>query len=320
MAVVDNNAAAKPRPNDGADDASATPRGCTTFLGLNLTIDAHFFLNQKNQLKLQVLDPQAPGWKLLDVAPRLFRRTMGVQRAQRIFARLREDQRDVHFIRKVIDAFDLQVEYTPAALQRIPKQGPLVVVANHPLNGVDGMCIAHLITQVRQDVKIMLTATFDGFPGMAEYGIFVHDSSGPSSRNRSEPARKAIDWLRQGHVVILFPAAQGSYVKVPGRKDPVDVPWLKGTTLFIRGGKASVLPVYVHGGPGKLFLAVRHIFHPAACALLVREIVNKEGSTVRLEVGEAISHECVVQQGRPEEQMKFLREQTYALGGEAAGT
>lgn len=301
--------------NENQNDASRPHPGCKMFLGLNLTIDAHFHLDNRNRLHLQVLDPKAPGAKLLDMVPRLFVRTMGVKRAEKIFRRLTHDARDVHFFQKVIDALNLKVKYAPEGLQRIPREGPLVVVANHPRNGVDGMAIAYMMSQVRTDIKIMLTATFDGFPGIGDYGIFVCDSSGPSARSRSEPTREAIDWLRQGHVVILFPAAQGSYVKIRGRKDPVDVPWLKGTSLFIRRASANVLPVYVHGSPGKLFLAVRHIFHPAACALLVREIVNQEGSTVRLDVGEPITSERISQKGDPEAQIRFLRARTYDLSG-----
>lgn len=287
---------------------------------LNLSFDSHFYFKQRKRLYLQVVDPKAPGLKLLDILPRLFRRLMGLRRAESIFFKLAQDRRDVDFFQKVVDAFELWVQYPPGSLERIPWSGPLVVVANHPRNGIDGLAIAHMVSRVRGDVKIMLTSTFDGIPGIGEHGIFVSDGTGPSARSRSEPVREAIDWLKLGHVVVVFPAGQGSYVKVRGRKEPVDVPWLKGTSLLIRKGQTEVLPVYVHGSPSLTFLALRHIFHPAAAAVLVREIVNQKGSKVRLIVGEAIGNERVLAAGEPEEQMEFLRKATYDLGRGESGS
>jgi putative hemolysin len=159
----------------------------------------------------------------------------------------------------------------------------------------------------------MLTATFDGFPGMGGHSIFVCDSNGPSATSRTQPTREAVAWLREGHALILFPAAQGSWMRDPHHKNPVDAPWLKGTSLLIRRGKANVLPVYVHGAPGKLFLAMKRVLQPAAFVLLVREIVNQEGSRVRLEVGEALSHQCITEAGDAEAQVAFLRQKTYDL-------
>ncbi|MFO0966760.1 MAG: 1-acyl-sn-glycerol-3-phosphate acyltransferase [Gemmataceae bacterium] len=282
-------------------------------LGLNLTLDPRFRIRD-GRLDVQLLDPKAPGLRTLDLIPRLFGRTLGVEKADKIFRRLARDRRPVHFFRKAVDAFRLRVRFPAAALERIPRTGPLVVVANHPLHGIDGLAIAHMITKVRDDVKVMLTTTFDGIPGIAEHSIFVNDGTGPSARSRSESAREAIDWLKQGHVVILFPAGQGSCVPSGKPNRPVDAAWQKGTSLLIRKSGARVLPVFVHGRPSLLLQTVRRVAPDLGLFLLVREIVRQRGSRVRLTVGESLSAEEVQAQGEAEQQVEFLRQRTYALG------
>jgi hypothetical protein len=282
---------------------------------LNLTIDARFRLNQDKRLEVRLSDPQAPGLNVLDLIPQLFGEQLGMKEAEAIFQVLAEDQRPVHFFQKAIDAFQLKIDYPPAALDAIPARASLLVVANHPLNGIDGLAIAYMISQLRTDVKIMLTAAFEELPGIGEHGIFVSDGNGPSARKRSEPTRQAIDWLRQGHVLVVFPAGQGSYVLHPGRPEPVDVPWQKGVSLLIRRGNADVLPVYVHGSPSWSFMAARNAFHPAGFLLLVNEMVLQKGSSVRLTVGTPVTCQRVTDCGSPEEQLRFLRKLTYDLGG-----
>ncbi len=49
--------------------------------------------------------------------------------------------------------FDYQL--APEDLARIPAQGPVVVVANHPFGGVEGVILPALLGTVRQDVKIL---------------------------------------------------------------------------------------------------------------------------------------------------------------------
>lgn len=281
----------------------------------NLTIDARFRLTEDNRLEVRLSDPQAPGLQVLEMIPELFGEQLGLGEAEKILQVLAQDQRPVHFFQKAVDAFELKVDYPAEALADIPKEGPLVVVANHPLNGIDGLALAYMMYQVRSDIKAMLTATFEDLPGIREHGIFVSDGSGPSAKSHTEPTRQAIDWLRQGHVVILFPAAQGSYIVVPGRQDPVDVPWQKGTSLLIRRGKAAVLPVYVHGSPGMNFLVARNTFHLAGFFFLIQEMVQQKGSTVRLTIGKPVSCERVAECGDAEAQVQFLRKLTYDLGG-----
>lgn len=155
---------------------------------LNLTIDARFRFQPNGRLKIQVLDPAAPGLRLLDLLPSLI--GYRVRKAEKIFQRIFSDHRDIHYFCKTADGFRLMIHADPGYESRVPVSGPLIVVANHPLNGIDGMAIAAAMCDLRPDLKVMLTTTFDGIPGVKEHAIFVNASDGPSARNRSESVAK----------------------------------------------------------------------------------------------------------------------------------
>ncbi len=278
---------------------------------LNLTIDARFKFDDRDRLKVRVLDPLAPGWRVLDLLPSLI--GYRIRKAERVLSRIWDDHRDVHYFQKAADAFRLRINPAEGWEARVPQFGPLVVLANHPLNGIDGMAIAAALCRRRPDLKIMLTTTFDGIPGIEDHAIFVNASDGPSARNRSEPVREAIAWLKEGHALLLFPAGQGSYVVEKGRREPVDSTWSTGVTTLISKSRANVLPVFVKGEPSRVFLVTRRLHQVLSTLFLLREILVQEGTEVQFTVGDAISSKELAAQGGRREQAAYLRQVTYAL-------
>ncbi len=105
----------------------------------------------------------------------------------------------------------LNVEYKVAEndLASIPKKGPTIVVANHPFGILDGVIIADLLIKARPDVKILTNHLLSHVPWLREYCIFV-DPFGKteSAYASSRGLREAIDWLRSGGALVVFPAGE----------------------------------------------------------------------------------------------------------------
>src|SRR5918996_5291384 len=55
------------------------------------------------------------------------------------------------FVDRALDALDVRVDVAETELARVPRDGPLVVVANHPFGAVDGLALASLLRRLRGD-------------------------------------------------------------------------------------------------------------------------------------------------------------------------
>ncbi|TMN32518.1 GNAT family N-acetyltransferase, partial [Pseudoalteromonas piscicida] len=55
----------------------------------------------------------------------------------------------------VLDELDLAARFTPKQIEHIPREGPVVMVANHPLGSLDALALIKVLAQVRTDLKVV---------------------------------------------------------------------------------------------------------------------------------------------------------------------
>ena len=135
---------------------------------------------------------------------------------------------------------------TPAEqIARIPNEGPVVVVANHPHGMVDGMILAELIGRVRQDYRILTRSVLTGLDEAATSFMipvpFPHDPE--AQRKMVEMRSKSMEHLEQGGVVALFPS--GVVMSSDSWFGPaLEREWSVFTAKMIRRSGATVVPIY----------------------------------------------------------------------------
>lgn len=195
----------------------------------------------------------------------------------------------------------------------IPDEGSLVVVANHPLGGAEGVIIAQWLRRYRKDVKVLANQFLCRIPELAPLfiGIDVFARDAKSRQVNIRAMREAHQHVANGGVLLVFPAGEVS--TYDGKGQLVDSPWQRSVVSLIKKHKAPTLPVFVQGRNSKTFYRAGKV-HPLLRTLLLgRELLNKRGETITLNVGEIIPFKEIANLSDDNAVLNYLRLNTYLL-------
>lgn len=197
---------------------------------------------------------------------------------------------------------------------RIPREGPLVVVANHPHGLVDGMVLAELIGRVRQDYKILTRSLLAGVDEVRRFMIpvpFPHEHD--ALQQNLEMRRRAMAHLAAGGVIVLFPS--GVVASSRSMFGPaVEADWNPFTAKMIQRSRATVLPVFFPGQNSRLYQMANQVSATLRQGLLLHEVVHALNRPQSPVVGAPIRPEEMLDWGSdPRGFVRWLRARTLAL-------
>jgi len=209
----------------------------------------------------------------------------------------------------------LNVDYTIASgsIDNIPKTGPVVIVANHPLGAIEGVILAALIKDRRQDVQVLANQMLKRITEISELFIGVDVFGGSSAKQTNRLAiKQANQHLTDGGLLIIFPAGEvSSYSK--GSKILTDVPWSNSVAKFVKRAKATTVPIFIDGQNSAMFYQAGRIHPLLRTALLGRELLNKKESVIKLSIKQPIPYPELNKFEDDAELVNHLRQKTYAM-------
>ena len=212
------------------------------------------------------------------------------------------------FVDAVLDYFDFDYAVSSNDLQNIPTSGKVVIIANHPLGGLDALCLLRLISQVRKDVKIVANDFLAGFEALNSLIITIDNYKLKQSKS---DIKKIYDALKNEEAVIIFPAGEVSRATAKGIKDPT---WNKGFLNFAQNTNAPILPIFLDAKNSKTFYTISVINKTFSTLLLSHEMFNKKSKRINIKVGQIIPNENIAPKGIDK---KFLlnlyRKHLYSL-------
>jgi len=245
-------------------------------------------------------------------AGRLVERLLGVDRLVDLYAAA-ERNPDKPLFSALLHALSAHCHVEPEELNRIPSQGPVVVVSNHPFGMLDGVALGAILVALRPDARLLANRMLGIAPAFARHCIFVDPFGTRQAKLSNVRAfREAARFLNGGGLLGVFPAGEVAAWD-PARQAIVERPWSPAIAALIRRSGATVVPVHFEGA-NSLPFHLLGLLHPLLrTARLPHELFNKTGRTIRLRVGHPIAPAKLAGFDTDSDVVQYLRWRTELL-------
>lgn len=199
----------------------------------------------------------------------------------------------------------LDLRVTSTGLERVPRTGRTVMVANHPTGLADGSIVLAALKPLRTDVEIMANADACRVnPRFADIIIPVEWVQEKRSMTKTrETLRRTSSAFANERLLLIFPSGALAQMR-NGRL--TDEPWHQTAVTLARKNKAPVTPLHVGGRNSSLYYAFCGINRELRDITLFRELLNKQGDRFHLTFGPQIPWEHL--NGDPQAVTDKLRE------------
>lgn len=218
----------------------------------------------------------------------------------------------------IAERYGLRLDLVGRGLDAIPREGPLVIVANHPYGILDGLMMGHILSAVRGgDFRILAHQVFRRAPELDRVILPIDFSETAEAARANIAARRAaLDHLAAGGAIGVFP---GGTVATPARLfgPPMDPAWRLFTARMVARSGAAVVPVFFEGHNSHLFQLASRLSYGLRMGLLLKEFRARLDTPVRAVVGPTLQAERLAPYvDDPRRLMNHLRQRTYALSPE----
>ena len=219
-----------------------------------------------------------------------------------------------NFWQVMVERYGLQLEVIGGSLDNIPREGPLIVIANHPYGILDGMMLGHILSLVRGDFRILAHKVFRKAEDLDRVILPVSfDETKEAVQQNLETRRISLEYLGQGGCIGIFPGGTVSTAAKPFSR-PMDPGWRGFTARMVAKSGAAVVPIYFDGHTSRLFQLASHLHTTLRMGLLIQEFRKRVDTPVRVVIGQPIAQaELQARAKDARAMMDFLRKATYEL-------
>jgi len=194
------------------------------------------------------------------------------------------------FLQHTLDCFDIDFKVcdTNSNLAKLPTDGPVLFIANHPLGGLEGVALAELLLKYRPDLKVLTNELLTRIPELS--GIFVGvDVLSTDARSSNQKGLLEVSrHLKRGGALLLFPAGKVAAYNFRKRKI-LDHDWNRVVGHLASRARPVVCPIFLEGRNSMLFYTMAAL-HPMLRALMLpRELGNKSGFRLSAHIGELVT-------------------------------
>lgn len=217
----------------------------------------------------------------------------GRRRLTQIYNELRKEPFETsRFFTRAIELGELKLIYNRYDEQAIPRQGPLVFIANHPFGIVDGLILCDIAARTRGDFRILLNNRLCKDENLNKLFLPVSfDGTREATRMNVATKRAAEELLKNNGTLIIFPAGGVATRWQFGMAALADLPWTTFAAKLIRKTRATVVPICFEGENSPLFHFASSISESLRLSLFIHEVTRQVGTPVHFTLGKPIPYD-----------------------------
>lgn len=208
---------------------------------------------------------------------------------------------------------------TVEGLENVPKTGGCIIAANHPLGGLDGIIMMHVVggekKGIRKDIRFIVN---DLLMNLKNFGaLFVPVNK--LGKNPKEYLQNVDKLYASDACVLIFPAGLCSRKQEDGRIE--DLVWNKGFIAQSIKQQRDIIPCHIEGRNSNWFYNLSKIRTKLGIKFniemmyLVDEMFQQRGRDIKFVFGKPIPWQTFDKSKTPVEWAQEMKSHVYALGG-----
>jgi len=235
-----------------------------------------------------------------------------VNRINQILATTGEDDTGIVFIESLFERLNINYHVPEKELKHIPKNGPFIIMSNHPYGFLDGLIMMHLFGKNNDNFKVLANFFLKQFKPLSNFFIDLNPFESKNTMNY-RGIRGAYHHLSEGFPIGLFPAGEVATMQ-KGFKHIEDKPWDASIVRFMINANVPIIPVYFDGANSWKFHLLGKI-HPYLRTLTIpSEFFKQENHTVKIRIGQAVSPAELKEFDSAQKAGRYLRASLFGLG------
>lgn len=210
---------------------------------------------------------------------------------------------------KCLAHFNFSYQVSNQCYARVPSEGRVLIVANHPIGSLDGLALLAFVRSIRADVRVVANSLLSEIEPLKSLFISVDNLAKKTSHHGY--FKQAVTALCNEEAVIIFPAGEVSRLTPKGIKDGE---WQTSFLRLAKKTKSPILPVYIDARNSALFYGLSTLYKPLGTLMLVNEMFNKVDQKITLHVGALTPWKSIASVDVPMAQWaKYFRKHIYQL-------
>ena len=207
---------------------------------------------------------------------------------------------------------EMGVNVSCSGLENIPDKGPVIIVSNHPLAGLDALALISYVAKKRKDIRFLVNDILTQLPNFGE--VFV-----PVNKIGVNPKSNLLrieEIYASNMVTMLFPAGMCSRI-YNGKIQ--DFEWQKSFVTKALKYQTTIIPVYIKGRNSPWFYNLSNfrtklgIKANVEMFYLPDEMFKQKGQTIELIIGKPINNELLNKHHTPKGWAALIRNFVYHL-------